>query len=126
MAVDGRSGIGHDPAMAHFSDDDMRSLMATTRPYTLVLLRRTAAYDPEGSAPIVWEHGRRNFTLRADGRLAVVCPIRDGSDLAGLGIFALDADATRAVMEEDPGVRAGIFAYELHPTRSFPGDALPA
>jgi hypothetical protein len=112
--------------MVHFSDDDMRSLMATTREYTLVLLRRTPAYDPDAAPPIVWEHGRRNFELRADGRLAVVCPIRDDSGLAGMGIFALGLDDTRAVMEEDPGVRAGIFSYEVHPTRSFPGDALPA
>ncbi len=112
--------------MAGFSDDDMRALMATTRGYTLVLLRRTAAYDPETAAPVVWEHGRRNFELRADGRLAIVCPVRDDSDLAGMGIFALDAEATRAVMDDDPGVRAGIFSFEVHPTRSFPGDALPA
>jgi hypothetical protein len=29
-------------------------------------------------------------------------------------------------MEDDPGVKAGVFEYEIHPVRSFPGDALPA
>jgi hypothetical protein len=29
-------------------------------------------------------------------------------------------------MDCDPGVQAGIFTYEIHPIRSFPGDALPA
>ena len=29
-------------------------------------------------------------------------------------------------MDGDPGVQAGVFVYELHPCRSFPGDALPA
>jgi hypothetical protein len=28
-------------------------------------------------------------------------------------------------MDEDPGVKAGIFTYEVHPTCSFPGDRLP-
>jgi hypothetical protein len=31
-----------------------------------------------------------------------------------------------AIMDGDPGVQAGIFTYEVHPVRSFPGDALPA
>ncbi len=29
-------------------------------------------------------------------------------------------------MDGDPGVAAGIFTYEAHPIRSFPGDGLPA
>jgi hypothetical protein len=39
-----------------------------------------------------------------------------------------DADeaATRVLMDDDPAVRAGIFTYEIHPVRSFPGDTLPA
>jgi len=28
-------------------------------------------------------------------------------------------------MDEDPAVKEGIFTYELHPCRSFPGDCLP-
>ena len=40
--------------------------------------------------------------------------------------FNGDPDTIRGVMDEDPGVKAGIFVYELHPCRSFPGDSLPA
>jgi hypothetical protein len=29
-------------------------------------------------------------------------------------------------MDHDPGVEAGIFTYEIHPVRGFPGSALPA
>ena len=29
-------------------------------------------------------------------------------------------------MDDDPGVRAGVFEYELHPVRGFPGSTLPA
>jgi len=28
-------------------------------------------------------------------------------------------------MDTDPGVMAGIFTYEVHNIRSFPGDSLP-
>ena len=70
----------------------MRSL-ATAKTYSLVIL------DPGA---------RRNFQLRADGILRIVCPVNDD-------IF----EAT-----PDPGVQAGIFTYEVHPCRGFPGDAL--
>lgn len=107
------------------ADDEMRALLGASVPYTAVLLRHGPAYGGPDTPALTWEHGRRNFELRADGRLAIVLPVRDGSDLAGIGIFALDEDATCAVLDDDPGVRAGIFTYETHPARGFPGDALP-
>jgi hypothetical protein len=39
--------------------------------------------------------------------------------------YAPEEEVVR-IMDEDPVVKAGIFTYELHPTRSFPGDSLPA
>jgi hypothetical protein len=33
---------------------------------------------------------------------------------------------TRQIMDGDPGVKAGIFVYEVHPCSSFPVDTLPA
>ena len=36
-----------------------------------------------------------------------------------------DMDEVRRIMDGDPGVQAGVFTYELHPCRSFPGSALP-
>lgn len=41
----------------------------------------------EGVEKIIWEHGRANFSMRADGILPIVCPVSDGSDLSGVGIF---------------------------------------
>ena len=34
-------------------------------------------------------------------------------------------DETRSIMDGDPGVVAGIFRYEIHPVRGFPGATLP-
>jgi hypothetical protein len=112
--------------MAEISDDDMRAGMAQTREYSVVLLRAGERYGEEGSDRIVWEHGRRNFSLRADGLLSIVCPVRDDSDLCGVGIFNATVDETTKLMEDDPGVQAGVFTFQVHPARSFPGDALPA
>lgn len=78
-----------------------------------------------GAEKIIWEHGRRNFELRAQGALAIVCPVRDGSDVAGIGIFTGNPEETERIMDGDPAVHAGILAYEIHPTGTFPGSQLP-
>ena len=45
--------------------------------------------------------------------------------IAGYGVFDADLETTRRIMDDDPGVRAGIFRVELHPVRGFPGSGLP-
>ncbi len=108
------------------SDVYMREQLTKSRGYVVVLLRAGEAYGTEGSDAVIWEHGRRNFWLRAQGLLSIVCPVPDDTDLCGVGIFSASIEETRRLMDDDPGVRAGVFSYELHPVRSFPGDALPA
>ncbi|MCX5043578.1 hypothetical protein OG921_10415 [Aldersonia sp. NBC_00410] len=111
--------------MRTFSDDEMRALLATSHDFSVVILKAGPQYGSAGSDAIVWEHGRRNFALRDAGKLAIVCPVLDDSDVCGIGIFADDVDETTALMADDPGVRAGVFTFEVHPARSFPGDSLP-
>ncbi len=110
--------------MTRITDDYMREMLQKSRPYTAVILRKTRRMNEPSADKIVWEHGRRNFQLRTDGMLCVVCPVLDESDISGIGVFSTNPEETRKIMEEDPGVKAGIFVYEIHPTRSFPGDAL--
>jgi hypothetical protein len=107
------------------TDAFMKDMLGKSREYTLVLLSATAARQADGADELIWEHGRRNFELREDGRLAIVCPVRDDSDLAGIGIFTGSPDEVSGVMDEDPAVKAGLFTYEVHPVRGFPGDSLP-
>jgi hypothetical protein len=107
------------------TDDFMRGMLQKSRAYTIMILKKGASYDTPGSDKIIWEHGRRNFSLRADGRLAIVCPVSSDT-VTGVGIFTTDIDETRAIMNEDPGVLAGVFVYETYASRGFPGDALPA
>ncbi|ORB86707.1 hypothetical protein B1987_26360 [Mycobacterium kansasii] len=111
--------------MRTFTDDKMRELLLNARPYSVVILKRGPRFADEAAPAIVWEHGRRNFGLRDDGVLAVVLPIADGSDVCGIGVFAATVDDTTVIMNDDPGVAAGIFTYQVHPCRGFPGDALP-
>jgi hypothetical protein len=113
-----RSGI------TYVSDEQMQAGMKSTKGYALVILRQGAAYHDEGARSIVWEHGRRNFGLRADGVLDIVCPVTDDTDVCGVGIFSVSVEEADAIMADDPGVRAGVFVYDVHPCRGFPGDEL--
>lgn len=58
--------------------------------------------------------------------LAVVCPVPDDSDLAGVGIFDATPEQAARIMDGDPAVQAGVLSYEVHPVLGFPGDGLPA
>lgn len=111
--------------MAEITDDFMRSVLPKARVYAAVFLKAGPNYRSEEARTVIWEHGRRNFALRAEGKLALVGPIADDSDYCGIGIFNTSQDEARAIMREDPGVKAGIFTFEVHPWRSFPGDSLP-
>lgn len=111
--------------MATITDDFMRQMIVTTKVYSILILKGGPNFAMEGVEKIIWEHGRRNFSLRADGVLSIVCPVSDGSEVKGIGIFNADADTVKKIMDEDPGVMQGVFVYEIHPCRSFPGDTLP-
>ncbi len=103
----------------------MRQMLLKTRNYCIVILRTGPKSKEPGVEKIIWEHGRRNFALRADGLLPIVCPVIDGSDVRGVGIFNTSIEETKKIMDEDPGVKAEVFVYELHECRSFPGACLP-
>jgi hypothetical protein len=106
------------------TDEFIREMMAKTKIYTLVLLKTAPGYHQPGADAIIWEHGRRQFSLRADGVLSIVCPVADDSDLAGANIFDTSAAEAARLMDADPAVQAGVLSYEVHPIRSFPGDSL--
>ena len=112
--------------MVEISDDFMREQLTKSRGYSVVLLKAGEKYGTEGSDAIIREHARRNFQLRADGLLSIVCPVRDDTELCGVGIFDAAPERARELMEADPAVAAGVLIFEVHPVSSFPGDALPA
>jgi hypothetical protein len=119
-----------DPPMKDYewptiSDEDMRAMLPTAKTYCLVILRTGPQKTMPRVEKIIWEHGRRNFALRAHGVLAIVCPVVDGSDQNGIYVFNASIEEVRKLMEEDPGVKAGAFTYELHACRGFPGQCLP-
>ncbi|OBI27312.1 hypothetical protein A5709_05780 [Mycobacterium sp. E1386] len=111
--------------MKTFTDEEMGRLLATTKPYSVVILKQGPRFGEDTTPGTVWEHGRRNFGLRDDGVMPIVLPVTDGSDVCGVAVFAATVDDAAAIMADDPGVASGVFTFEVHPCRGFPGDALP-
>jgi hypothetical protein len=111
--------------MTAVTDEYMHEMLGQSKPYTAMLLRMTEKGSEPGSDRIIWEHGRRNFALRAEGKLPIICPATDDSDWAGIAIFSAAPEEVARIMQDDPGVKAGVFTYELHPVFGFPASALP-
>jgi len=110
--------------MSQITDEYTHDMLMTLKPFAVVLLRATPKRNEAGADQIVWEHGRRNLALRKDGRLCIVLPGNDESDIGGMMIFRTDVEETRKIMDEDPSVKAGIYAYDIHSVLGFPGDCL--
>ena len=110
--------------MTTITDEYMYEMFPKTKEYTIVLLKPGSNTNHPDLQKVIWEHGRRNFALRADGKLQIVCPITMEADVNGLCIFNLSAEEARNIMDEDPAVKEGIFVYDVYPCRSFPGDSL--
>jgi hypothetical protein len=107
------------------SDEYMREHLAAVRQYTVVILKHGPAYESQDARAIIFEHGRRNFALRKAGLLSIVCPISDGTEYAGIGVFGGEPAEVERIMAGDPAVQAGVLTFEVHQARSFPGDRLP-
>jgi hypothetical protein len=121
MAEDG----GGVTAATQITDEYMEEMLGKSKTYTAMLLRVTERAGEPDAPQIVWEHGRRNFALRAEGKLPIVCPAIDDSDWAGVAIFDATPEEVERIMADDPGVESGLFTYELHPVRGFPASMLP-
>jgi len=106
------------------TDEFMKQMLVAAKSYCVLILRTGPKWNQPGRDKIIWEHGRRNFELRAKGTLSIVCPVTDGGDIKGICIFNTDAEKARHIYDEDPGVLAGLFVFEVHPCRGFPGDSL--
>jgi len=111
--------------MATITDDYMMQMLGTTKNYSIMTLKPGPNINHPDLKKIIWEHGRRNFELRAEGLLSIVCPVTEDADIQGFGIFSTDVEATKRILDGDPAVTEGVFVYEVYPVKSFPGDSLP-
>ncbi|MCU1641446.1 MAG: hypothetical protein JWN03_1721 [Nocardia sp.] len=106
------------------TDEQIRTLAATAKPYSLALLHWGPERTMDGADAIELEHQRRMVSLRADGVIAILCPVASDT-VAGVAIMTVPAAAAAEIMAGDPCVRAGMMRCEVRPCHGFPGDALP-
>ena len=106
------------------TDEQIEELAASAQPYSLVLLTWTADRHQQGAAAIEREHQRRMVSLRAEGTIAVLCPVLS-ERLCGVVIMTQPLEQARTTMAGDPCVRAGMMSAEVLPCLGFPGDSLP-
>lgn len=107
------------------TDEQVQALAATAKPYSLALLHWGPARTMDGAHAIEREHQRRMVSLRAEGVIAILCPVASDT-VAGVAIMTVPAEEAAEIMAEDPCVRAGMMRCEINPCHGFPGDALPA
>ncbi|WP_147944299.1 hypothetical protein [Microbispora sp. CSR-4] len=106
------------------TDEQIRALAATAKPYSLALLQWGPERTMDGADAIELEHQRRMVSLRAEGVIAVLCPVASDT-VAGVAIMTVPAGEAAEIMAGDPCVQAGMMRCEVHPCHGFPGDALP-
>jgi negative regulator of sigma E activity len=106
------------------TDDQIQTLAAKGKPYSLVQLSWAPGRSQPGGDSIEREHQRRMVSLRADGAIAILCPVlSDG--LCGVAILTQSVEQARETMAADPCVQAGMMTVEVYPCVGFPGDSLP-
>ena len=106
------------------TDEQVRELAGTAEPFSLALLWWGAQRDNDSADATEREHQRRMVALRADGVIAILCPVASDT-LAGVAIMNRPPDEATEIMNDDPCVRAGMMRLEVHSCHGFPGDVLP-
>jgi hypothetical protein len=121
-----------DSGLPEISDERFLEVRQASRPCTVMILKAGPNFkmpgpdgDPHVTA-IIMEHGRRNVALHVAGLMPIVCPIGDGSGVTGIGVFDASLEDVERIMNGDPGVQAGVFTFDVHPSRCFPGSTVRA
>ncbi|NUP49351.1 MAG: hypothetical protein HOW97_18890 [Catenulispora sp.] len=107
------------------TDEQIQALAATAKPYSLAILQWGPKRTMDGADAVELEHQRRMVSLRADGTIAVLCPVVSDT-VAGVAIMTVPAGEAAEIMAGDPCVQAGMMRCEVLPCHGFPGDAIPA
>jgi negative regulator of sigma E activity len=110
--------------MNAITDEQIQQLAATGKPYSLAQLSWAPGRHQQGADAIEREHQRRMVSLRADGTIAVLCPVIS-EGLCRVAIMTQTVEQARETMAADPCVRAGMMTVEVLPCVGFPGDSLP-
>jgi uncharacterized protein YciI len=88
------------------------------RQYVMAFLKTgpTKITDKAELAKLQNAHMQNIERLAKEGKLAVAGPFMDDKGIEGILIFNVKTvEEAKALTETDPGIKAGVFAMELHP-----------
>jgi len=88
--------------MTEITDEYMHEMLGKTKAYAVVILHAGENYTAPDAGATIFEHGRRNFALRAEGVLSIVGPVTDDTSVCGIGIFDAPVDEVVRIMNELP------------------------
>lgn len=88
------------------TDEQIRALAETARPFSLAVLRWAPGRGQDGADAVELEHQRRMVGLRADGTIAVLCPVLS-DEVAGVAVMTVEPEDARTLMADDPCGRPG-------------------
>lgn len=108
---------------AHVTDEQIQALAATAEAFSLAVLRWADRHQ-DGAGATELEHQRRMVSLRAEGVIAILCPVVSDT-VAGVAILTEPPERAREIMAADPCVRAGMMSCEVFACLGFPGDSVP-
>lgn len=85
--------------------------------FHMALLKHGPKYSAEGmSKDLKSAHIANVMSLLESGKAVIAGPLGDDGDIAGIFVLrAKSAEEARAWAEDDPAVKAGFFAAEMHP-----------
>jgi uncharacterized protein YciI len=93
--------------------------------FVVTLLKRGPNYRSEPSPELEAqqrEHLGHLWELHLSGKLVVMGPVLDDSDIRGFSIYRVDSvEEALALANEDPGVKSGRFVIEAHPWMTHRG-----
>ncbi|MGA2667372.1 MAG: YciI family protein [Ignavibacteria bacterium] len=110
------------------TDEFVKKKVSTGRQYILVHLIKGPKYesDPESADEIQKAHLRFLFKLKEEGKLLLVGPLMEKTDLRGIAIYNIqEPEEVKKIASEDPAVQAGLFTIEIYRWFGIPGDGLP-
>ena len=101
--------------------------------YQMVLLRHTAGgrdFDAETRERIFREHLAYTLSLLARGDQLAAGPVNgspaEDEDICGLGFYQKESpEEVRRLIEQDPGVRQGLYRFDVMTWRTAPGTVTP-
>lgn len=102
----------------------MASNAEELKAYYLVILKKGPHRDQDSTTAEQIQKGHmENITKMAEaGKLNVAGPFLDDGDLRGIFVFNLSSEQeVRALVDNDPAVKAGRLIYEIHPWMTAKG-----